>query len=154
MTLSPGRLFDVSDAADFVALTEQNFEILTQEVFKREPTYQSGVVNTLTGPPTTGSHVLNELWKDSRLALWVCTVAGTARTWLQLIPAVVNADPGSGTSPVGYRILRSDQGFIEKYHVGAFVWQEQIGSRNLTLLDVVNVVVGTATGTQVGTSAA
>ena len=36
-TLPPGRLHDVSNAADFVALTETNFEILTAEVFKQEP---------------------------------------------------------------------------------------------------------------------
>jgi hypothetical protein len=57
---APGRLHDVSNAADFVALTETNFEILTAEVFKQEPTYVSGVPTTTIGPPTTGSHVLNE----------------------------------------------------------------------------------------------
>jgi len=37
----------MSNAADFVALTETNFEILTAEVFKQEPTYVSGVPTTV-----------------------------------------------------------------------------------------------------------
>jgi hypothetical protein len=35
-TIAPGRLLDVSNAADFVALTETNFEILTAEIFNLE----------------------------------------------------------------------------------------------------------------------
>jgi hypothetical protein len=49
-TLPPGRLHDVSNAADFVALTETNFEILTSEVFRHEPTYMAGVPTTTVGP--------------------------------------------------------------------------------------------------------
>lgn len=53
-TITPGRLHDVSNAADFVALTETNIEILTSEVFKDEPTYVGGVPMTTIGPPRPG----------------------------------------------------------------------------------------------------
>jgi hypothetical protein len=96
-TIAPGRLHDVSNAADFLALTETNFEILTPEVFKQEPTYASGAPTTTVGPPTTGSHVLNEIWKDALGGVFKCTVAGTPETWKQILPAAVTADPTSGT---------------------------------------------------------
>ena len=37
----------MSNAADFVALTETNFEILTAEIFKQQATYVSGVPPTI-----------------------------------------------------------------------------------------------------------
>ncbi len=53
-TIAPGRLFNVSDAASFVALSQQNWVILSEEVFRRLVTYQNRIPNTLNGPPTTG----------------------------------------------------------------------------------------------------
>jgi hypothetical protein len=125
-TLTPGRLLNVSDAADFVALTATNFEILTAEVFKREATYVNGAPTTQNGPPTTGSHVLDELWKDALGGVFVCTVAGTPGTWKQVLPAAVTADPASETIPTGYLILNVTEGTLKR-HAGAYDWQTQIG---------------------------
>jgi hypothetical protein len=126
-TIAPGRLHDVSNAADFVALTETNFEILTAEVFKHEPTYVSGVPTTTIGPPTTGSHVLNELWKDALGGWWRCTTAGTPGTWRQVLPAPVTADPASGTIPTGHLILNVAQGTLKR-HAGGFSWEAIVGA--------------------------
>ena len=111
-TIAPGRLHNVSNAADFVALTETNFEILTAEVFKQEATYVSGVPTTTIGPPTTGAHVLDGLWKDALGGVFKCTVAGAPGTWKQMLPAAVTSDPSSGTIPTGYLILNGTQADI------------------------------------------
>jgi hypothetical protein len=126
-TIASGRLHDVSNAADFVALTETNFEILTAEVFKHEPTYVSGVPTNTVGPPSTGAHVLNELWKDALGAVFKCTVAGTPGTWKQMLPAAVTADPATGTIPTGYLILNVTQGTLKR-HAGAYSWETVIGA--------------------------
>ena len=126
-TIAPGRLHDVSNAADFVALTETNFEILTAEVFKQEPTYVSGVPTTTIGPPTTGSHVLNEIWKDALGGVFKCTVAGAPGTWKQILPAGVTADPSSGTIPTGYLIFNVTQGTLKR-HAGGYSWETIIGA--------------------------
>jgi len=117
----------VSNAADFVALTETNFEILTAEVFKQEPTYVSGVPTTTIGPPTTGSHVLNEIWKDALGGVFKCTVAGAPGTWKQILPAGVTADPSSGTIPTGYLIFNVTQGTLKR-HAGGYSWETIIGA--------------------------
>ena len=126
-TIAPGRLHDVSNAADSVALTETNFEILTAEVFKQEPTYVSGVPTTTIGPPTSGSHVLDEIWKDTLGGVWKCTLAGTPGTWKQILPAAVTADPASGTIPTGYLILNVTQGTLKR-HAGGYSWETVIGT--------------------------
>jgi len=117
----------VSNAADFVALTETNFEILTAEVFKHEPTYVSGVPTTTVGPPTTGSHVLNEIWKDALGGVFKCTVAGAPGTWKQILPAGVTADPSTGTIPTGYLILNVTQGTLKR-HAGGYSWETIVGA--------------------------
>ncbi|MCL4181639.1 MAG: hypothetical protein KJ072_28365 [Verrucomicrobia bacterium] len=126
-TIAPGRLHDVSNAADFVALTETNFEILTSEVFKHEPAYVAGVPTTTIGPPTTGSHVLNEVWKDALGGAFKCTAAGGPGTWKQILPAGVTADPSSGTIPTGYLILNVTQGTLKR-HAGGYSWETAIGA--------------------------
>ncbi|MGA1237747.1 MAG: hypothetical protein ACO34E_12880 [Limisphaerales bacterium] len=126
-TITPGRLHDVSNAADFVALTETNFEILTAEVFKQEATYVSGVPTSTVGPPTTGSHVLAEVWKDALGGAWKCTAAGDPGTWKQILPAAVTADPASGTIPTGYLILNVTQGTLKR-HGGGFSWEAVVGA--------------------------
>ena len=40
-TIAPGRLFNVTDAASFVALSQQNWVIASEELFRRVPTYQN-----------------------------------------------------------------------------------------------------------------
>jgi hypothetical protein len=126
-TIAPGRLHDVSNAADFVALTESNFEILTAEVFKREPTYVAGVPTTTIGPPTSRTHVLDEIWKDALGGVFKCTVAGTPGTWKQLLPAAVTADPLSGSIPTGYLILNVTQGTLKR-HAGGYSWETTVGA--------------------------
>jgi hypothetical protein len=126
-TIPPSRLHDVSDAADFIALTETNFEILAAEVFKQEPTYVNGVATTAIGPPTTGSHLLDELWKDALGALFKCTVSGTPGTWKQATPAAVTADPSSGTIPTGYLVLNATQGVLKR-HAGSYDWHTVVGA--------------------------
>ena len=41
-TIAPGRLFNVTDAASFVALSQQNWVIASEELCSRVPTYQNG----------------------------------------------------------------------------------------------------------------
>ena len=49
-TITPGRLYDITNSSDALTLIEQNNEILTEEVFKQVPTYQNGVPNQLPRP--------------------------------------------------------------------------------------------------------
>lgn len=60
------RLNDVSNAAVFRELTNDNFTILAEEIAKRVATYQNGSPTTVIGPPTSGTRVLNEFWRDAR----------------------------------------------------------------------------------------
>ena len=125
-TIAPGRLNNVSNASDHVTLVQDNFEILTEELFKLTPTFQNGVPNTLVGPPTSGARVLDELWRDSLGGLFRCTAAGTPGTWRQLLPAAVAADPAAGTIPVGYLALNLTTGTLKR-HAGGYVWEIVIG---------------------------
>ena len=117
----------MSNAADFVALTETNFEILTAEIFKQEPTYVSGVPTTTVGPPTSGAHLLDEIWKDTLGGVFKCTVAGAPGTWKQILLAGVTPDPGSGTIPTGYLIFNVTQGTLKR-HAGGFSWESIVGA--------------------------
>ena len=125
-TIPPGRLNDVSNAADHITLVADNFEVLSEELFKATPTYQNGAPNAVIGPPTTGERVLGELWKDVLGGWWRCTAAGTPGTWQQVLPAAVAADPASGTVPAGYLILNVATGTVKR-HSGGYVWETQIG---------------------------
>lgn len=120
-TIAPGRLYDVSSAADFIAQVADNFETLTEEVFEQVATYQSGNPTTIIGPPTAGARLQNEFWRDALLGEWVCTAAGTPGTWMQVRPAPVTADPSTGTIPTGYLILNVTTGHI-KIHAGGYTW--------------------------------
>jgi hypothetical protein len=121
-TISPGRLNNLSGGADVMAILQTNTEILTEEIFQQKPTYQNGVVNTLNGPPTTGAHVLHELWKDALKGVWVCYNAGTPGDWRQVGAAVVATPPSSGTIGTGYQILDASDNYARKYHAGSYVW--------------------------------
>ena len=125
-TMPPGRLNDVTNAADQIILVADNFEILSEELFKVTPTYQNGAPNTVVGPPTSGERVLGELWKDALGAWWRCTAAGTPGTWQQVLPAAVAADPGTGTVPTGYLVLNVATGTVKR-HAAGYVWETQIG---------------------------
>jgi len=126
-TIAPGGLFNVTDAASFVALSQQNWVIASEELFRRVPTYQNGSPNALNGPPTSGSWSLGDFWRDQNRAEFVCTVAGTPGTWRQTSAATVTADPASGTFPVGYLILNLTDGGLKR-HVGALSWEVQMGA--------------------------
>lgn len=123
MSIAPGRLLDIERVGDPVSVAQDNFEILTEEVFKVVPTYQSGSPTIIIGPPTSGDHALDERWKDAWNGEWRCTVAGTPGTWRQERPAIRAGEPASGTIPVGYQIEDSTDNYRRKWHVGAYVWE-------------------------------
>ena len=104
-----------------MGLTEPNFDILTPEVFKHEPTYISGV------SPTTGSHVLNEISKDALGSVIQCGVAGAPGIWKQILPAGVTADPSSATIPRGYLIFNVTQGTLKR-HADGDSWETIVGT--------------------------
>lgn len=126
-TIAPSRLKDVSNAAVFRELTADNFTILAEEIAKRVATYQNGSPTTVIGPPTSGTHVLAEFWRDALGGEWVCTVAGTPGTWRQVKPAAVTADPASGTIPTGYLIWNVADGAVKR-HAGAYSWEITVGA--------------------------
>lgn len=117
-TIAPGRLFNVADAASFVALSQQNWAIASEELFARVPTRQNGSPNTLNGPPGSGAWNVGDFWRDQNRAEFVCTVAGTPGTWRQIAPATVTADPAAGSFPTGYLILNVAEGACR----GRFRW--------------------------------
>lgn len=126
-TIAPGRLFNVSDAASFVALSQQNWVIVSEELFRRLATYQNGAPNILNGPPTSGTWGVGDFWRDQRGAEFVCTGVGTPGTWRQITPATVTSDPASGTFPVGYLIVNLTDGGLKR-HTGSLSWEILVGA--------------------------
>jgi hypothetical protein len=126
-TIAPGRLFNVSDAASFVALSQQNWGIVSEELFRRFATYQNGTPNTLNGPPTSGTWGAGDFWRDQKGAEFVCTGAGTPGTWRQITPATVTADPASGIFPTGYLIVNLTDGGLKR-HARSLSWDIQVGA--------------------------
>ena len=111
------------NSANRPAIVETNFGILDQsEAFVEVATVDpaTGIANVLIGPPTSGTAVLGQIWRDSLLAKWRCTVAGTPGTWIQVLPAVVAAQPGG--APANYWIVNTGSHFQEQYYDGA-AWQ-------------------------------
>lgn len=123
-TIAPGRMLDIEGVGDPVSIAQTNFEILTQEVFEFNSTYQNGAETTVIGPPTTGTHTVDEKWRDAWMAEWRCTVAGTPGTWRQETPAVRAGEPASGTIPTNYIIVDSNENYVKKYHAGSYVWTD------------------------------
>jgi hypothetical protein len=101
---------------DYFAALRQHAELA-----KREPTYANGSPTTVIGPPTTGTRVLREFWRDALGGEWLCAAAGTPGTWTQITPAPVTADPTTGTIPVGYLVFNTSQNLV-KQHQGGYVW--------------------------------
>ena len=126
-TIAPGRLFNVTDAASFVALSQQNWVIASEELFRRVPTYQNGSPNTVNGPPTSGAWSAGDFWRDQNWAEFLCTEAGTPGTWRQIAPATVTADPASGSFPTGYLIVNVADGGLKR-HAGSLSWEAQVGA--------------------------
>ena len=125
-TIAPGRLLNVTDAASFVALSQQNWVIASEKIFRRVPTYQNGVPNPLNGPPTSGALNVGDFWRDQNQAGFVCTAAGTPGTWRHAAPATVAADPAGGTFPTGYLIVNFAEGGLKR-HGGCLSSEVQVG---------------------------
>jgi hypothetical protein len=132
-TIASGRLFNVTDAVSFVALSQQNWVIASEELFRRVPTYQNGIPNTLNGPPTSRAWNVGDFWRDQNGAEFLCTVAGTPGTWRQITPATVTADPASGTFPTDYLILNTTDGGLKR-HAGLLSWEGQVGARTSSMV--------------------
>jgi hypothetical protein len=101
------------------ALIQDNWEIINEQLFKWVPATGSSI-----GAPSSGAHVLHEWYRDENRAIYVCTVAGTPGTWVQFLPAVVDAFPG--TPPTNYWVARSDENMAQYYYDGAN-WQRLFG---------------------------
>lgn len=120
-----GFLISILNASNRVAQTETNFESLEREVFTLKPTLLDGVANTIVGPPDSGEHLESEIWVDSLLAKWRCTVAGTPGTWQQISPAIVATADRPATPPDGYWVRDTDDHFKEYwYDAGTPAWTE------------------------------
>ncbi|HEY4416859.1 MAG TPA: hypothetical protein VGO57_14300 [Verrucomicrobiae bacterium] len=111
------------NAADRAAVNETNAQKLDRSLaFCEIPTIDpaTGVANVITGPPTAGSHVVGELWLDQNVAKYRCTVTGTPGTWIQVAPAVVEADPAG--IPDNYVIARTVE-YLKMYRWDGAAWQ-------------------------------
>lgn len=127
-TKSPGELPDVAATTNFRQLVDDALTVLTRRIWKKIPTYVSGVATTTKGPPTTGTHVLDEHWIDSLKGEFVCTVAGTPGTWLQIRPHVATSFPSGVTN--NYWCVRSDLGFTSWYYNSTLTqWFQRAGPR-------------------------
>lgn len=118
------RTLDVQGIGDSLSAIQDDVEIFDEEIFAHKPSYQNGSQTTVIGPPTSGAHVLNELWKDVNGAVYFCATAGTPGTWLQRYPAIINGEPGSGSYPTGYLMIDAGDGFAWKTHDGSLVWRK------------------------------
>jgi len=98
------RLKDVENAANFMALVQDNFEIIAAELALRQPSYVNGVPTTIIGPPTSGAHLKDEFWRDALAGEWTCTVAGTPGTWKQSFLAPVTGNPPLGSVVSGNKL--------------------------------------------------
>jgi hypothetical protein len=116
------RLGTLTGVADPATVADDNFEAVDRALFTRLPDLVGGVATTVIGPPAAGAHVEKEVWCDAYGAWWLCTAAGAPGTWKQLTPALLTADPASGTIPTGYLIARADLDGLVKVHAGSYVW--------------------------------
>lgn len=121
--LDMNYLLSNQNAADGRAIAETNAQKVDRSLaFCELPTIDpaTGVANILTGPPTDGAHLIGELWLDKNLAKYRCTVAGTPGTWIQIAPAVVEADPAG--IPNDYVIARTME-YLKLYRWDGAAWQ-------------------------------
>lgn len=134
-----GVLHDYSLVSSPWVVGQFNDQEIEDSVFFRIATKVSGVPVVTLGSPTAGTWQLAQVYRDTYRAEFICTVAGTPGTWIQLSPAVVTAYPGSPLT--GYWVLRTDLNFGQYYWDGA-TWI-QIGGGGL----------GSATPQPTGTAA-
>jgi len=121
--MNSNELSDIDGLANPAPVVDDNTANIERHLFALNPVTVSGVATTTIGAPTAGTFALNQLWWDANGALFKCTVAGTPGTWVQLTPAPLAADPGSGTIPTGYLIRRTDLDGLVKVHAGSYAWQ-------------------------------
>lgn len=127
------HLSEVEGLSSPTPVIDANSELIDRELFTLKGTFVAGVETTLQSGPTTGSHLLDETFRDANGALWACTSAGSPGTWKQVTPAVVDANP-TGTIPDGYWIARRDQGFRHyTYNLAGTAWLERHLSGSATL---------------------
>lgn len=73
------NLLAVENVLDPETVMQANIEVLNERVNYLIP---DDAVNA--GAPTTGAHEQYETWLDKDFVRWVCTVAGTPGTWIQV----------------------------------------------------------------------
>lgn len=111
------------NAANRPAIVENNFQLVdTSDAFMEVPSIDAGtgIANVLIGPPVSGAAILGQIWRDSLMAKWRCTLAGTPGTWLQVSPAIVAAQPAG--APANYWILNTTSHYKSQYYDGS-AWQ-------------------------------
>lgn len=148
--MTPSGLNTTENCSDAQARADQNFAILNESnAFMRLPGKINGTATTLNGPPAIGDHLAGELWNDASGGQWLCVVAGTPGTWRQVgIPVFASAP--SGSFPVGYLCIRTDDSYSQKVWDGS-VWNNVFLSWTLTttftrtLLDDVDAATALST---------
>lgn len=114
------NLLDLTNAADKAAISETNFQRIDGSLaFMLTPSLVAGVPTAVAGPPTAGAFIQGQIWVDSLLAQWVCTVAGTPGTWQQQTAAIVAAAPSGATVPNNYLITLPGSAWQSQYWSGS-----------------------------------
>jgi hypothetical protein len=114
----PSGLLDTRNSADLRQTLWRNFFIINEGPgFSRQPTRVDGQPTSIIGPPDFGQHYVNALWVDAIRGLWYCIASGQPGTWIQAEIPVVTSFPTVTT--VGYRVTRSDLGYLSYYWDGA-----------------------------------
>ena len=117
MSIQPGELNSVFNADDPQSIIENNLAILTRLLYQRMPSFQAGVPVLTIGYPGTGEHIEFEYFRDVYGAEWVCVVAGTPGTWVQITPAIVDSAPLATLT--GYWIIRRDLNWKQYRYTGS-----------------------------------
>jgi hypothetical protein len=114
------RLLSNVNVTDRSAVMESNLEAL-DGLFALNPSETDGAPTEDAGPPTDGEHYLGELWWDVNNATWRCKTAGEPGDWIQIAPAVVEADPVVTID--GYVISRVVEYLkLYRWNVGGASW--------------------------------
>ncbi|HRZ35920.1 MAG TPA: hypothetical protein P5534_06105 [Candidatus Paceibacterota bacterium] len=58
---------------------------------------------------------------------WVCTVAGTPGTWIQVRLAAASTDPSTGTILTRYLVWNVADGAVKR-HAGSYSWEITVGA--------------------------